>query len=370
MEKVVNFLLIGFFIIFISCNRDYSISNPKDNQLRTFWVDSIFNQMSLKEKVGQLFMVATYSNRDKAHSDTIKSLIKKYHLGGLIFFQGGPMRQATLTNEYQALSTVPLMIGIDAEWGLKMRLDSTYRYPYNMTLGAIQNNDYVKELGKVVGKHCKRMGIHLNMAPVIDINTNPNNPIIGVRSFGENKFNVTEKALAFVDGMQSEGILASAKHFPGHGDTDTDSHHTLPIVAHSAERIDSIELYPFKALIKNDVASIMVAHLNVPAYENSDGVPSSLSKNIVTNLLKDKLHFNGLILTDALNMKGAANFKEPGEIDLVAFAAGNDMLLFSENSPKGISKIIEDYQNNPASYFFSKIFFTDFSNRSSVILLF
>ena len=344
MSKIlVTIILAPFFLTSFFSDQNTSFIT-KD--VRSKWVDSIYSNMTLQEKVGQLFMVAAYSNRDEKHTDSIKNLIKNYDIGGLIFFQGGPVRQANLTNRYQSMTKVPLLIGIDAEWGLNMRLDSTARFPYNMTLGAIKNNDLIKKIGGQIGKHCKRLGVHLNFAPVVDINTNPKNPIIGVRSFGENKFNVTNKAIAFTQGMQSEGVMACAKHFPGHGDTDKDSHRTLPRVSFSKERIDSVELYPYKELFKKGISGVMVAHLNVPSLEPTEGLPSSLSYNIVSNILKKQLNYKGLIFTDALNMKGAANYKEPGEIDLAAFKAGNDMLLFTEDAPKAISKIIEAYNKN------------------------
>lgn len=332
----------------IKDNNTVDSSNVDRNTIdhRAIWVDSIYSNMSLHEKVGQLFMVAAYSNRDNAHVDSVQKLIAEQHIGGLIFFQGGPVRQANLTNQYQAISKTPLFIGIDGEWGLNMRLDSTSRYPYNMTLGAIKDNEIVEQIGRQIGKDCNRMGIHINFAPVVDINTNSKNPVIGVRSFGEDKINVTEKAVAFTQGMQSTGVLGSAKHFPGHGDTDTDSHKTLPTVSFSKERIDSIELYPYKTLIEKGVAGIMVAHLNVPSLESEKGLPSSLSYSIVTELLKEKLGYKGLIFTDALNMKGAANYGQPGDIDLAAFKAGNDVLLFTEDAPKAISKIMESYNKN------------------------
>lgn len=317
-----------------------------DDERQKKWVDSIYNQMTLEEKIGQLFMVAAYSNKDEKHWSSLDSLIINQKIGGVIFFQGGPVRQAQLTNRFQSKAKVPLFIGIDAEWGLAMRLDSTYAFPWNMTLGAIQDNDLIEEVGRQMGKHSKRMGIHFNFAPVVDVNTNPLNPIIGNRSFGENPENVTEKAIALMKGLQSEGVFATAKHFPGHGDTDKDSHHTLPTINHSLERMDEIELYPYKKLFKEGLASVMVAHLNVPALESRTGYPSSISKHIVTDLLQHKLRFKGLIFTDALNMKGASNFKSPGEIDLEAFLAGNDILLFPENVPVAIEKIKEALAND------------------------
>lgn len=312
-----------------------------DDENQKKWTDSIYDQMTLEEKIGQLFMVAAYSNKDERHWSSLDSLIINQKIGGVIFFQGGPVRQAQLTNRFQSKAKVPLFIGIDAEWGLSMRLDSTYAFPWNMTLGAIQDNDLIEEVGRQMGKHSKRMGIHFNFAPVVDVNTNPLNPIIGNRSFGENPENVAEKAIALTKGLQSEGVFATAKHFPGHGDTDKDSHHTLPTVNHSLERMNEIELYPYKRLFKEGLASVMVAHLNVPALESRTGYPSSISKSIVTDLLQNKLKFKGLVFTDALNMKGASNFKSPGDIDLEAFLAGNDILLFPENVPIAIEKFKE-----------------------------
>lgn len=317
-----------------------------DTDAETRWVDSIYNQLSFEEKVGQLFMVAAYSNKDAAHITEVEKLVSEYKVGGLIFFQGGPNRQAKLTNRYQAKAKVPLFIGIDAEWGLSMRLDSTYRYPFNMTLGAIQDLKLIEKVGENMAKESKRMGIHFNFAPVLDINTNPKNPIIGFRSFGENKVNVTEKAIALMQGVQSQGVFSTGKHFPGHGDTATDSHYTLPVVTATKEHLDKVELYPYKRMIDEGLISVMVAHLNVPSLEFRDGHPSSLSYNVITNLLKQEMGFDGLIFTDALNMKAASNFKKPGEIDLEALLAGNDVLLFAENVPVAVEKICMAYQDS------------------------
>ncbi len=317
-----------------------------DTDAETRWVDSIYNQLSFEEKVGQLFMVAAYSNKDASHIAEIEKLVSEYKVGGLIFFQGGPNRQAKLTNRYQAKAKVPLFIGIDAEWGLSMRLDSTYRYPFNMTLGAIQDLKLIEKVGENMAKESKRMGVHFNFAPVLDINTNPKNPIIGFRSFGENKVNVTEKAIALMQGVQSQGVFSTGKHFPGHGDTATDSHYTLPTINATKEHLDKVELYPYKRMIDEGMVSVMVAHLNVPSLEFRDGHPSSLSYNVVTNLLKQEMGFDGLIFTDALNMKGASNFKKPGEIDLEALLAGNDVLLFAENVPVAVEKICMAYQDS------------------------
>jgi len=317
-----------------------------ETDAETHWVDSIYNQMSFDERVGQLFMVAAYSNKDSAHTADIEKLVAENKIGGLIFFQGGPMRQARLTNRYQSLAKVPLFIGIDAEWGLSMRIDSTFRYPFNMTLGAIKDLNLVQKVGSSMAKESRRMGVHFNFAPVLDINTNPKNPIIGYRSFGENKVNVTEHAIALMNGVQGQGIFSTGKHFPGHGDTATDSHSTLPVVNASREHLEKVELYPYKRMFDEGLVSVMVAHLNVPSLEPREGYPTSVSYGVVSDLLKKELAFDGLIFTDALNMKGAANFRKPGELDLEAFMAGNDILLFAENVPLAEEKICVAYQDS------------------------
>ncbi len=303
------------------------------------WVDSVFASLNADEKIGQLFMVAAYSNKDMKHVREVRELIQKYNIGGLIFMQGGPVREAKLTNYYQTLAKTKLLIAIDGEWGLAMRLDSVPQYPRQMTLGAIQNDSLIYEMGKQIALECKRMGIHVNFAPVADVNNNPENPVISVRSFGENKYAVAKKAYMYMAGMQDNGIMANGKHFPGHGDTDSDSHKTLPTILHNTERLDSLELYPFKYLFERNLASIMVAHLNIPAYDTTQNQASTLSKKVVSDLLKTKLGFKGLIFTDALNMKGASKYNAPGVVDMKALLAGNDVLLFSENVPKAITEI-------------------------------
>jgi beta-N-acetylhexosaminidase len=305
----------------------------------THWADSVFKTLSPQERIAQLFMVAAYSNRDAKHTSEIKKLITDYKIGGLIFFQGGPIRQARLTNTYQSLSKVPLLVSIDAEWGLAMRLDSTVQFPHQMTLGAIENDSLIYEMGKEIARQCKRLGMQINFAPVADVNNNPLNPVISNRSFGEDKYNVTRKALMYMKGMQDNGVLANAKHFPGHGDTDSDSHKTLPIVKSSVERLDTMELYSFKKLIAEGLGSMMVAHLFIPALDTTPNQASTLTKGIVTGLLKEQLGFKGLIFTDALNMKGVSQFYEPGEVDVKALIAGNDVLLFAEDVPTAIKKI-------------------------------
>lgn len=303
------------------------------------WVDSVFQSMTPDERLAQLFMVAAYSNRDSAHIKELEKLIREEKIGGLIFFQGGPVRQATMCNYLQDASDVPMLIAMDAEWGIGMRLDSTIDYPRQMTLGAIQNDKLIEDFGAEVARQMKRMGMHINFAPVVDVNSNAANPVIGTRSFGENKIAVSQKGIAYMKGMQDNHILACAKHFPGHGDTDSDSHLTLPIINHSYARLDTLELYPFKELTAAGVASMMVAHLYIPELDNTKNQASTLSPKIVNGLLKDSLGFEGIVFTDALNMKGVSKYFQPGEVDLKAFQAGNDVMLFAEDVPKAMEKI-------------------------------
>lgn len=317
----------------------------KETKAETKWVDSIYGQMSFEEKIGQLFMVAAYSNKDSVHFKEIDKLITENKIGGLIFFQGGPVRQSNLTNRFQSKSKVPLFIGIDAEWGLSMRLDSTYKYPWNTTLGAIRDLRLIEQVGENMAQETKRIGAQFNFVPVLDINTNPKNPIIGHRSFGEDKLNVTEHAIALMQGVQSQGVFCTGKHFPGHGDTALDSHYALPLVSFSRDRLEKVELYPYKRMFDEGLASVMVAHLNVPSLEPRENYPTSVSYNVVTDLLQGELGFEGLIFTDALNMKAASKFMKPGDIDLEAFLAGNDILLFAENVPVAYEKISEAYKN-------------------------
>jgi beta-N-acetylhexosaminidase len=336
-EKIIEKQESEYLTDLLKTEKDYFPTTDSEK----IWVNSVYTNLDLEQKIGQLFMIAAYSNKDEKHFQEIEALISKNGVGGLIFFQGGPIRQAKLTNRFQGISKVPLFIGIDAEWGLNMRLDSTYKYPYNMTLGAIRDLRLIKKVGEHMANDSKRIGIHFNFSPVLDINTNAKNPIIGFRSFGEDKNVVTNHALALNDGLQSNGVFGTGKHFPGHGDTATDSHYALPLVNFSKQRLDSVELYPYKKMFENGLASVMVAHLNVPSLEAKENVPSSVSYEIVTNLLQKQLGFKGLIFTDALNMKAASKFLKPGEIDLEAFLAGNDILLFPENVPFAIEKIKE-----------------------------
>ncbi len=337
--------IIPLFLLFVLYAN--AQSNPlvvKDSLAQQNWVDAKYDAMTIDERLGQLFMVSVASNQDKVSTEKVKALIKEHHIGGVIFSTGGPVRQAKLTNSYQAASKIPLMVGMDAEWGLAMRLDSTYAFPWNMTLGAISDNSVVAKVGHQIGVHAKRLGVHINFAPDIDINTNPLNPIIGARSFGEDRDNVADKGIAFMKGMESAGVLSSGKHFPGHGDTATDSHYALPLIEFSKKRLDSLELYPYRKLIKAGLSSVMVAHLNVPSLEIKEELPSSLSEQIISGILKERMGFNGLVFTDALNMKGVTNYGKDGDVELAAFIAGNDMLLMPTEVAKAKEKLLKAYK--------------------------
>ena len=340
----MRFFLILFFytLVIYPQSNDPLIDADLINQKK--WVDSIYNNLSLEEKIGQLFFVWASPDKGEQHFRDIKKQIIKNNIGGIIFSLGGPTSHINWLNSFQDLSRTPLLISMDAEWGVAMRLDSVQPFPWNMTLGAIQDNQLIQEIGNRIGQQAKRLGIHMNFSPVVDINTNPNNPIIGNRSFGENKINVTNKSLAMMKGMETAGILTSAKHFPGHGDTSQDSHKVLPKIKFSKARIDSIELFPYRELIKKGLSSVMIAHLNIPSYDKN--IPSSMSENIVTDLLKNKLNFNGLIITDALDMKGATSLSKNINLDLQALIAGNDILLMSNDVSKGIKEIKKAYMSN------------------------
>ncbi|RPH32818.1 MAG: hypothetical protein EHM93_07780 [Bacteroidales bacterium] len=316
-----------------------------DTLQQNAWVDSLMKSLTIREKIAQSFMVSAYSNKDQKHIDEISSLVQNEKIGGLIFFQGGPVRQAKLTNYYQSLSKIPIIISIDGEWGLGMRLDSTFSYPRQMMLGAAADSNLVYQVASDMAKHFKRMGIHINYGPVVDINNNPLNPVIGSRSFGEDKRMVSAFGIEYMKGLQDNGILACAKHFPGHGDTDADSHYALPKVKHSIERLDTLELYPFSSIINKGVAGVMVAHMSIPTLEKDTSLASSISSNVIKRILIDSLNFNGLIFTDALNMKGVADFHKPAELNYLAYQAGNDFLVCPEKIKESIDFIEQQVAN-------------------------
>ena len=338
-------ILAKFFILFwtvcLAQQPDPLLSvNPK---LQQKWVDSVYHTMSLDQKIGQLFTPMVFSKKDDEHFDDIRSLIERYHIGGIIFSLGAPVKQTQWLNEFQSMSKVPLLISMDAEWGVAMRLDSVIAFPWSMTLGAIKENSIIRKIGKRMGEQEKILGVNMSYTPVLDINTNAQNPIIGNRSFGEDPLRVAEKGVALMLGHHDAGILTSGKHFPGHGDTAKDSHKTLPTVSFDRSRLEEIETYPFKKAIEQGLSSIMTAHLNVPALTDTED-PTSLSHSVVTQLLKQNIGFNGLAVTDALNMKGAEPNDPDSNMDLLALMAGNDILLISKDIPLGIEKIKIAYQ--------------------------
>ncbi|QDK78151.1 serine hydrolase [Spirosoma sp. KCTC 42546] len=337
--------VFGLFSVLLSLPALAQTTVPtflKLNARQSCWVDSVFTNMAPDDRIAQLIMVAGYSNRKPGYEDSLITLVKNNKLGGVVMFQGGPMRQARLTNRLQANSKVPLLIAMDAEWGIAMRLDSTVRYPYQMTLGAMQgagSDSLIYQMGAHLAKQARRLGMHVNFAPSVDVNNNPNNPVINFRSFGENKYDVARKALAYMRGMQDNQLLTSLKHFPGHGDTGTDSHYDLPLITKSRAQLDSLELYPFKQLINAGAAGVMIAHLSIPALDTTRNRPSTLSPAIVTNLLKNELGFQGLIFSDAMNMKGVTKYFPSGRADELGLEAGMDVLEFTEDVPAALSLI-------------------------------
>lgn len=344
-KRIIYTLIIIFSGIILTGVRLPGDNPPKGNISGTpgvesiLWAKSVLDTLTLDEKLGQLFMVPAWSNKGTEHTTSILKLILEEKVGGIIMMQGGPMAQTRLVNTFQLNSDLPLMISQDAEWGPSMRLDSAIRFPRNLVLGAVQDDQLVYRLGLEIAKQCKATGVQVNFSPVADINNNPKNPVINDRSFGEDRDNVTRKSIQMMRGLQDGGVLACAKHFPGHGDTDTDSHLDLPVIHHTPLRMDSLELYPFKEMIKAGVGSVMVAHLYLPGYDATPNRASTLSPVIVDSLLRKTLGFKGLIFTDALNMKGVSKFYKSGEAELASFIAGNDVLLFSDNVRIGKAKL-------------------------------
>ncbi|MDF2433624.1 MAG: beta-N-acetylhexosaminidase [Mucilaginibacter sp.] len=335
--------IINLITINVSAQKEGFISSLKQ---QSYWVDSVFKKMNRKKKVAQLFFVRAHTDKGLAYEDSVAAVIKSEKIGGLVFFQGGPVRQAGLINRYQKLAKVPLLIAMDGEWGVGMRLDSTTSFPYQMTLGAIQDNSLIYKMGQQVAYDFKRLGMQMNFGPDMDINNNPNNPVINYRSFGDNKYNVAAKGIAYFKGMQDEGLLTTAKHFPGHGDTNVDSHLDLPLLPFNRRRLDSLEEYPFREAINAGISGVMIAHMDIPALDSTSNLPSTLSRPIVTGTLKDSLGFKGLVVSDAMEMKAVVKYFPNGEADLKAFLAGNDIIELSENSARAIKMIRKAARKN------------------------
>jgi beta-glucosidase-like glycosyl hydrolase/CubicO group peptidase (beta-lactamase class C family) len=338
---------IWFAAFLIVAHTDFAQGIRRSDSL---WADSVFRSLSKEEKIGQLFMIRAWSWKDSTYRDSLCSVAKTSQPGGFCFFKGTPYAQASLTNRLQEILKVPPLIAIDAEWGLGMRLDSAFSFPRPMTLGASEGDKLEYLIASKIAQDCRRLGVHMNFAPVADINNNPGNPVINFRSFGEDRKKVAAKSLAYMKGLQDNGVMAVGKHFPGHGDTQSDSHLTLPIINHDPARMDSLELYPFKALIDAGIWGIMTAHLYLPKYDSGVNAASTLSYEIVTRLLKEKLGFKGFAITDALDMQGVAKFFKPGEIELKALLAGNDILLLPQHIQEAIRVIRDAADSNLVSW--------------------
>lgn len=345
-------LLMADWSVIATATRDsgYTVDGiVYKDRYSTPWVDSVYSSLSLEERIAQLIMIDVQSDRDEAYYNRIARLVMEYNIGGVTFFRGGPKRQVLFTNRLQSIAKTPLFISMDAEWGPAMRLDSLISFPRKMALGAIEDDQLIYQMGIEIGRQLKRLGVHINFAPVIDVNNNPANPVINFRAFGENRYIVAQKGIAYMHGLHDAGIIACAKHFPGHGDTDADSHHTLPLIRQPYEEVDSIHLFPFRQLINKGLKAIMVGHLEMPSLEPESGLASTLSHNIVTNLLQGELGFEGLIITDALQMKGVSDLHKPGELELRALKAGNDILLIPGSVPAAIKTIKEAVNNGSIS---------------------
>lgn len=335
-----KFFVIAFAVLAMSAGQLFA------QDAETRWVDSVYNSLTVEQRVAQLICMRA-NQPDKPFYDDVAKYIKKYNIGGVCFFRAEAEAQVKQTNDWQALAQTPLMVSIDAEWGLAMRVKKTLAYPYQMTLGAVTDDKLIYEMGQQVAEQCRRMGIHVNFAPVVDVNSNPANPIIGMRSFGEDPQKVGEKGVAYAQGMQSKGLITSMKHFPGHGNTASDSHMTLPTVTRTMEEVRDIELAPFRYMIANGVNGAMVGHLYFPAIEKVKNTSSSLSHGVVTDLLKEDMGFDGLIFTDGLDMKGVSEKVRQDSVPYVAFMAGNDVLILPTNVPFAIKTIKAAVERDP-----------------------
>ncbi|MBL0024132.1 MAG: hypothetical protein IPO98_03515 [Saprospiraceae bacterium] len=337
-----NKLLAGclFFILTI-----ISVQNSDARsylQREDIWVRAKMAEMSIDQKIGQIFMVRAYSRGSTEEEKIISDYIKNYYIGGICFFQGSPKEQVNLINKFQSQAKTPMFMGIDGEWGLAMRFPKeAIAFPKQMMLGAIRDNKLIYEMGREIARQCKKSGININFAPSVDINSNPLNPVIFDRSFGESPENVTSKGYMMMKAMEDEGIMACVKHFPGHGDTDIDSHNDLPVVNYGLDRLERYEFYPFRRLASQGVSAMMIGHLQAPQLDDRPNRPATLSKNIIGNIVRDDMSFNGLLITDAMDMKGITKYWPNGEAEAEAFMAGNDVILLPENLPKAFQTIKE-----------------------------
>jgi beta-glucosidase-like glycosyl hydrolase/CubicO group peptidase (beta-lactamase class C family) len=313
------------------------------------WVDSVMKNLSPEERIAQLVWVAGFASRDISYDVELSNMIRDNKLGGIIFFKGYAPEQSEMINYFRTISRVPPIIALDGEWGIGMRLEDVIKFPYQLTLGAIKNDSLIYRMGSAIASQFKRAGVNINLAPVADVDNNPENPVINFRSFGEDPQNVARKTLMYMNGLQDNGIIAAAKHFPGHGDTEVDSHLDLPVINHKKERLDSVELFPFKALIDNGISGVMPGHLWVPAIEPANNVPSTISFNVLTGLLKNELSFKGLVLSDAMNMGGITKYAEKGEAEILAIKAGMDVLEYVTDPSMAIRNISDQVKKGEIS---------------------
>ncbi len=340
--------IVSVFICTITTSFLWAQNSPAQK-----WVDSVFASLTPDQRIAQL-MVVRLSERTPTgilfYDKKVTELVKKYNIGGVCLFQGNPTLQAATVNSLQAVAKTPIMMCIDGENGLGMRFDSIIPLNRQMMMGAVQDETIIYNYGKLVGEQCKRAGIHVNYAPVVDVNNNPNNPVINDRSFGEDKYKVAAYGIAYMRGMQDVGVMACAKHFPGHGDVDVDSHKDLPVINKTLAQLDSLEFYPFKQIFKAGVGSVMIAHLSIPAIDNTPNKPTSISYKNVTELMRNKMGYQGLTFTDALEMQGVKKFYPDGEASVQSIIAGNDMLCLPGDVPISIAKIKEAIKEKKLSW--------------------
>lgn len=338
-KTLLLYFILSIFIVTASAQVTTNLYKQADKQKMNRWVDSVYNTMSIDDKVGQLFIPIVESN--SSWKTRIAGYIQNYKVGGLLFSKGTLANQADITNYAQGISKIPLMITLDGEWGLSMRLQDAPSYPRNLVIGAISDDEIVRLYGEEIARQSKEMGIHVNFAPVLDVHSNPQNPVIGSRAFGENASNVAKKGIAYSLGLESKGVMAVAKHFPGHGDTSEDSHLTLPTISHNRARLDQVELLPFKEYINTGLSGMMMGHLNVPALQTK-GIPSSLSPEVTTKLLKESMGFTGLTFTDGMAMKGVSS---QADASVKALLAGNDIVLGVINQKNEFESVKKAVQN-------------------------
>ncbi len=348
MKRKISVIFVAVSLLFVALANAQNFYEKTPTAER--WVKKKFRKLSKDERIAQLMIIRAHSNLGPDHVAEVTELIKKYNVGGLCFFQGGPVRQAMLTNQYQSIAKTPLMISIDGEWGLGMRLDSVINYPRQLMMGATADAKLIYEFGRVVGEQCKRMGIQVNYAPDVDVNNNSMNPVINDRSFGEDKYKVALYGVQYMKGMQDVGVMATAKHFPGHGDVSVDSHKDLPVINKTRSQLDDLELYPFRELIKAGVGSIMIAHLSVPAIDTTANLPTSLSVKTINGLLRNELGFQGISFTDALEMQGVTKYFPKGDASVLSIIAGNDMLCLPGDIPGSIAKVKEAIKEGKLSW--------------------